>query len=318
MISLPLLVLLVLASFYLGWNLGANDGGNCIGTAIGAGLVSFRRGFVLVAVFATLGAVLQGERVVGTVGRGIVSADLPPLSLFLALISGGGVVTLATRRKIPVSTSQAVVGGVIGAALSQGEHVNLSVVGKIFFSWIACPVVSMVLAMGLYLLLRLVLRRITVTYRVERFLGWLVLASGCYAAYSLGANNVGNAVGPLGNAHAIPTPLLLLLGGTAIAAGVLTYGRGVAEAIGRGIVPLDLLGALSAQTATGVAVHIYALIGIPVSTSHAIVGAVIGIGLLRGIQAVGRRKIGEISIGWVVTPTVTCLVSFILCTVLVR
>ncbi len=318
MISVPFLILLTLACFYLGWNIGANDGGNCIGTSIGAGLISFRRGAVLVAVCALLGAVLQGHRVVGTMGRGIISAELPPLALFLALVSGGAVVSLATFKGIPVSTSQAVVGGLVGAGISQGEQVEYSLVGNIALSWVVCPIVALVVAMGVYLLVRFILRRINITFRVERTLGLLVLLSACYAAYSLGANNVGNAVGPLGNSGSVPVILLLLLGGTAIGAGVLTYGSGVAEAIGKGIVPLDLSGALAAQVATGFSVHLYAMVGIPVSTSHAVVGAVVGIGLLRGIRAVGKRKIAEIGVGWIVTPTVSCAMCFLLCSIFVR
>jgi PiT family inorganic phosphate transporter len=315
MISLPILILLSLAGFYLGWNIGANDGGNCIGTSIGAGLVSFRRGAYLVAGFALLGALLQGQRVVGTVGRGIVSAELPVMALFLALVSGGLVVSLATFRRIPVSTSQAVVGGLVGAGLSRGEAVNFHQVGAIALSWILCPLVALVLGVLLYVIIRRVLRRIHWTPQLERLFGWLVLASACYAAFSLGANNVGNAVG---NCHAVPCWLLLLIGGSAIAVGVVTFGRGVAESIGRGIVPLDLVGALAAQAATGFAVHLYALLGIPVSTSHAIVGAVVGIGLVRGIRAVGRRKIAESGIGWIATPTVAGLLCLVLTKVFVR
>lgn len=317
MTGVSMILPLTLAAFYLGWNLGANDGANCIGTSIGAGLISFRRGALLVAVFVVLGAMLQGERVVGTVGRGVVQAELPALAVLFALLSGGVVVSLATLLKIPVSTSQAVVGGLVGAAWSIGASVNTSVVSGIFVSWLVCPAVAGVLGAAVYLMLRFLLRRVRWTSGLERVLGWGVLASGCYAAYSLGANNVANAVGPLGNLRAMSTPFLLVLGGGSIAVGVLTFGRGVAESVGKGIVPLDLAGALAAQTATGLAVHTYALVGIPVSTSHAVVGAVVGVGLVRGIRAVGKRKITEICVGWVATPAVSGGIAYALSRLLV-
>jgi len=210
------------------------------------------------------------------------------------------------------------VGGLAGAGLSTGVSINRGMVGGIFLSWVLCPVVAMVLGILGYWLVRHLLRRISRTPTVERTLSWLVLGSACYAAFSLGANNVGNAVGPLANLReGGAVGFLLLLGGVSIGVGVVSYGRGVAEAIGRGIVPLDLPGALAAQTAAGLAVHVYALIGIPVSTSHAVVGAVIGVGLLRGIRAVGKRKIAEICIGWVLTPTVACALSFLFCRLLI-
>jgi PiT family inorganic phosphate transporter len=318
MISLPILILLGLAGFYLGWNIGANDGGNCIGTSLGAGLVSFRRGALLVALFLLLGALLQGERVVETMGRGIVSAELPPMAVLLALLTGGLVVSAATILRIPVSTSQSVVGGVIGAGLSRGAPVNLDRVGDIVLSWILCPAVAMILSAVGYLVMRRILRQVTWTPRIQRMLSWLVLVSACYAAYSLGANNAGNIVGPIGNLRQIPMFLLLLLSAAAMATGVITFGRGVAEAIGKGIVPLDLVGAVVVQTSMGLAIHLYSTIGIPVSTSHTVVGAVIGVGLVRGIQMVGRRKIAEIGMGWVATPVAAVLLCFFLSSVLVR
>ncbi len=318
MISLPILILLGVAGFYLGWNIGANDGGNCIGTSLGAGLVSFRRGALLVALFLVFGAMLQGERVVETVGRGIVSSELPPVAVFLALLAGGLVVSSATILRIPVSTSQSVVGGVIGAGLVMGASVNLGKVAAIFLSWILCPAVAMVLSAVGYLLMRRILQHVTWTPRIQRILSWLVLVSACYAAYSLGANNAGNIVGPIGNLRQIPMSLLLLLSAAAMATGVITFGRGVAEAIGKGIVPLDLVGAFVVQMSMGLAIHLYSAIGIPVSTSHTVVGAVIGVGLVRGMQAMGRRKIAEIGIGWLATPTAAALLCFLLCSVFIR
>ncbi|MCK4548122.1 MAG: anion permease [Candidatus Eisenbacteria sp.] len=318
MISLPLLVLLGIAGFYVGWNIGANDGGNCIGTSLGAGLISFRRGAVLVAFFLLVGAVLQGDRVVETVGRGIVSEDLPATAVLLVLLSGGLVVSMATFLRIPVSTSQSVVGAVVGVGLSMGANVSDGRIRSIVLSWILCPVMAMLLSAVGYLLLRWVIRRVGWSFRVERIMGWLLLASACYAAYSLGANNAGNIVGPIGNLREVPTRFLLVLSGGAMAIGVITFGRGVAEAIGRGIVPLDLVGALVVQTATGLVIHFYSMIGIPVSTSHTVVGAVIGVGLVRGIQAMGRRKIAEIGIGWIVTPTAAGFLCFLLSSIFVR
>ena len=72
----PIFILLLGAGAYVGWNIGANDTANCIGTAVGCGLLSFRRAAVLVAIFVIIGAMLQGEQVMKTIGKGIVKADL--------------------------------------------------------------------------------------------------------------------------------------------------------------------------------------------------------------------------------------------------
>jgi len=112
-----MLLILLGAGTYVGWNIGANDTANCIGTSVGCGLIRFKQAVVMVAIFATLGAVLQGDHVMKTIGKGIVKEDLDYIAIFVALLCSGFFVTLATFFKIPVSTSQAIVGGAWASAL---------------------------------------------------------------------------------------------------------------------------------------------------------------------------------------------------------
>ena len=102
----PIFILLLGAAGYVGWNIGANDTANCIGTTVGCGLLSFKKAAVLVAVFVIIGAMLQGEHVMKTIGKGIVKTDLNYLAVCVALICSGFFVTLATFYRIPTSTSQ--------------------------------------------------------------------------------------------------------------------------------------------------------------------------------------------------------------------
>lgn len=111
------LMVLFIAGAYTGWNIGANDAANCIGTSVGSGLLSYRKGILLVAVFVVVGALLQGQNVMKTIGNGIVTEQLPVAAVLAALVSASLFVTLATWFKLPVSTSQAIVGGVAGGLL---------------------------------------------------------------------------------------------------------------------------------------------------------------------------------------------------------
>ncbi len=325
----PTSVVLILAGFYVGWNIGANDAANCIGAAVGARIVTFRKAALLMGIFVILGGVLQGHHVMKTVGKGIVITTaedyenrngeapppgfqeqfpgerLPDLAIFVALLSAGIFVTVATFSSVPVSTSQAIVGGVAGVGLGvvggQSAYFKLGVLGKILACWIICPVLTMILAFGVYLLLGLLLRSLRGAYW-SNILGFLVLASACYVSYSLGANDVGNAIGPLLNKFPGQGVYLALLGGGAMAIGALTFGGRVTDTVGKSITPLDYGGALAAQLSAAFGVHVFSMLGIPVSTSQAIVGAVIGVGLTKGARAVSRKKIGTIVVGWVVTP----------------
>jgi len=151
--------------------------------------------------------------------------------------------------------------------------------------------------------------------RLEKHSFWqktprvLLILSACYISFSLGANHVGTAMGPLAGVGIAPI-WLVLLGGGALALGAMTFGARVTHTVGKGIAPLDILGAFSAQTAAALAVHYFSTVGIPVSTSQSIVGAVIGVGLIHGIRTVRRKRILGIVIGWVATPTAAALLSF--------
>jgi len=307
----PILFVLIGAGTYVGWNIGANDTANCIVTTLGCGLVSFRTAVILVTIFAILGAVLQGEHVMKTIGTGIVSTELNYRAILVSMICSGFFVTLATFFRIPVSTSQAIVGGVVGIGLATGAQVNYSKFLTIAESWVLCPILVMALSYALSHLMSLILRRLQFgAMLVQNAIGWLAILSACYVAYSMGANNAGNAVGPIANLGIVSPKVLLLIGGVAIAVGAATYGKKVADTVGKGITPLDIPGAFVAQISSAAGMHLFTMLGIPVSTSSAIVGAVVGVGLVKGASAIRRKTIVTIMIGWVATPLMAGLSSF--------
>ncbi|MBU4310531.1 inorganic phosphate transporter family protein [bacterium] len=307
-----IVAVLLLAGFYVGWNIGANDAANCIGTSVGSGIISYRRAIVLMALFVIAGAVLQGHYVTKTIGKGIIQTKLPDLAILVALLSSGLFVTLATFFKIPVSTSQSIVGGVLGVGIGtlgfQSQYIQYAVLKKILLCWVLCPILTLVLSSLLYLILITFLRRVKRVPLWNRIISLAAILSACYVAYSLGANDVGNAIGPLLNKYPDKGLWLAILGGLALATGALTFGRRVTETIGKNITVLDIPGAFAAQASAGFGVHLFSVLGIPVSTSQAIVGAVVGIGLAKGLKTVSVLQIRRIAIGWVATPT--CAATF--------
>ncbi len=329
MMEILLPLVLILAGFYVGWNIGANDAANCIGTTVGAQIISYRKAVAIMALFVILGGVLQGHHVMKTVGKGIVISEaanyedyhgesagpefyeffpdnrLPDRAILVALLSAGLFVTLATFSSVPVSTSQAIVGGVAGTGVGivgmQATYFKLGVLLKIFGAWVISPVLTMIMAFIFYLgLTRLLKGRNMMAW--SRVLSIAVVLSAAYVSFSLGANDVGNAIGPLLSKFPDKGPWLALLGGIAMAVGAYTFGSRVTDTVGKSITPLDYSGALAAQLSAAIGVHFFSLAGIPVSTSQAVVGGVIGVGLTKGVQAVSFRKISTIFVGWVVTP----------------
>lgn len=303
------LIPLLVAGMYVGWNIGANDAGNCIGTTVGSGLMSFRKAALLVSSFALLGAVLQGGNVMKTIGKGIVTSELPFAAIITALICSGLFVTLATIAKLPVSTSQAIVGGVAGVGIAAGGEMNFGKLLTVAEVWIICPLLTGLLAFTIYFISRAALKRLHADSMWQRLPHALLILSACYVAFSMGANNVGNAMGPIANTG-LQSSWLGAVGGVALAIGTLTFGRRVTETVGGGITTLDPVSAYSAQIAAALAIHYFSYLGIPISTSQAVVGAVIGVGLVHGVRTVQRKKLVTIAVGWVATPTIAGLISF--------
>jgi len=305
-------IAIVLVGLYVGANIGANDAANCIGPSIGAGLVRLRTGVVVVATFVVAGALLQGSAVAKTIGKGIVTDPLGELAVGAALFCGGILVSLATFKRIPVSTSQSVVGAVAGVGVAADLNVDWSQTLNIVGAWVICPILTMVLTYGLYRGTLFYLSRTKREPTVRKVLGWLVLGSAAYAGYSLGANNLGNAIGPITalDKQVADPQLLTIVGALSIAAGTLFFSKGVIETVGHSIIPLDLPSAFAVQVSGGFGLHLFSMLGAPVSTSQAIVGALLGIGLVQGIRTLSKRKVLEVVIGWVATPTLAGVTAF--------
>ena len=248
-----------------------------------------------------------------TISRGIVQADLDYLAIIVALICSGIFVTLATFFSIPTSTSQAIVGGIVGIGLAVDAEVNFSKLIVIVESWVICPVLVLVLAFGISHLMIFLIRRISSgSFLMQNTMGWLAILSACYVAYSMGANNAGNAIGPIANLGVAHPTILLGIGGASIALGAATYGRKVTQTVGKGITPLDIPGAFAAQMASAIGMHFFSMLGIPVSTSSAIVGAVVGVGLVKGTRAIRKKTIFIILLGWIFTPSLAALASYLI------
>ena len=314
---LLLIYLTVLMGLGVGWSIGANDAANSLGTAVGSKVRSLRQAIILISVFGFLGAFLQGSYVVKTIGKDIVPINEldKNLAAYLALVASFSAcawVVLATYWKMPISTSHSIVGAVAGAGLAIGAPVNWRVLIDIFICWIFTPLGAAVLGYVFYRVFRNLFVWIIPAKYLNKVVSILVTMSGCYVAYSWGANDVANSVGVVAGAGILSPKVCVILGGAAIIVGIMTWGYKVIETIGSGITNLVPIMAFSAQLASAINVHIYTVCGIPVSTSHSIVGAVVGVGMVKGLHVINLRIMREIVVCWLVTPGVAGLMSFLL------
>jgi PiT family inorganic phosphate transporter len=307
-----LAIAIVAVAFYIAWNIGSNDSANAMGTAVGAGILSFRQATLTIAIFTLLGAYLKGYKVMKTVGKGIVPEGYLTMEMALiALLSAGVWVTIATIKGLPVSTTQAIVGGVIGVGLATRAPVNWWTLTKIAAAWVASPVLSGILAIILYKFYSYVISKIKSVSTIEALYKALAILGGSYMAFNFGTNEVANASGPIVGAGFLAPKTAGVLVALSLAVGALTFSYAVMHTVGKKITALGPISAFAAQFGSAMAVSIANVFGLPVSSSQSIVGGVVGVGLLAG-RGVDRKVIVDIVFGWVATPLTAIGISFIL------
>jgi inorganic phosphate transporter, PiT family len=331
-----MIILFLTSGLFLGWSLGANDAANVFGSAVGTKMVSFRKAAIIASIFVILGAVIQGAGASDTLGKlGAVNAIGGSFTVALAAAI---TVYIMTKFGLPVSTTQAIVGAIIGWNLFTGNQTDSRTLTQIVSTWISGPVLGAFFAVLLYIILKTIKKYSSIhLIRFESYIRTGLLLVGAFGAYSLGANNIANVMGvfvPAFNLQDLNLGLftlssaqqLFLLGGLAIAAGILTYSKKVMETVGNNIVELSSEAALVTVLAQALVLFIFSSswlssvfvkIGlppipmVPVSSSQVIIGCVIGIGLYKGVRNINFRILGEISTGWIATPIFSGLLAFV-------
>lgn len=291
----------LLIALFMGWALGSNDAANIFGSAVASFMVRYRTAVVLTAVFVMIGALAHGGAGMETLSA---LADQTRHTALAATLAAALTVTLMTILRLPVSTSQAVVGAIVGVGLL-GGGVDTGELVKVVACWVGTPLGAGLCAVIIQRFGAPLLRRFGIHFLAwDRLMRFLLIAGGVYGAYALGANNVANVTGVFYRSGIIGLDSALWIGGAGIGLGALTYSRRVMITVGRGIMPVDAFSAFTVVLAHSLTLHFYAVLGVPVSSSQAVVGAVVGLGLLKGGRVINRGMVLRILSGWLVTPLV--------------
>ncbi len=387
-----LALLAIFAGLYMAWNIGANDVANSMSTAVGSNAITLRQALIIASILNFLGAVLVGKHVTDTIQNKIVDVALIAdhelmLGFMAALLSAGIFVTLSTWKELPVSTTHAVIGGIIGFGLIEGgmNMVKWRTVENIAASWVISPIAGGVLAFimfkviaatifsskepgrmakntgPIFITLTLFIIMLSVFMKtklgammgdftvmefvaislgiaslggiigffllkrvkgkgydlVENLFRRLQVMTSCYIAFSHGANDVANAVAPVAMVlmlawKQIDAIYLLAIGGLGIAVGILTWGYKVIKTVGGKITALTNTRGFSIDFSAATVVLVASKLGLPISTTHTVVGAVIGVGLARGLDAVDLSVIKKIVYSWLLTLPASAALSILI------
>ena len=324
-------------AIFVGLNVGGSSTGVSFGPAVGSNAISIRGASALMAVFAFLGGIVIGPNVVETLGEGIVPGQFFTLEASIIILFFIGLnILLGNLLGVSSSTSQIAVGAVVGMGIAL-DAIDWGVVGVIFLWWILSAVIAFWIAVivGKYFY-----DDIVAFLALEDRGRWpkvLVLAVGCYMAFSAGASNVANAVAPLVGAGEIGMIPALLLGGVAMGAGAFVIGPRTMRTIGGEITELPIEAALIVEFIGATLITLLSQAGIPASLAIVATLAIIGLGWGRATRGVGvapetgiatlgdddRRHVEEnfadlfnlqttarIVTTWMATPLIAGLLSF--------
>jgi len=302
-------IISIIACGFIAFGIGSNDTSNALGICIGCQIIRFRKAIFWFGCFILIGILLQGQRVMKTVGKDLLEVNLFILSI--SLIISAILIIISNLKKLPISTHQVIIGSLIGAGMATGVDVNLTALSEILFSWFISPLGAFFFAIILYKGMEKTLSRLPL-FQIERILRVLLLISGYLVAYNTGANELATVLGPAIYSGLMGQVQASFLGTLSVLLGAILLSHRVIDTVGKGITTLDPYSGFAAQFGASICVLLFTFLGMPVSTTYCIIGGISGVGLLKGMQTVRNKLIQKIVLSWILTPTLAFLISFII------
>jgi inorganic phosphate transporter, PiT family len=302
---------------------GFTDAANAIATAVGTRAFTPLQAVLVAALFELLGA-LTGTAVALTIGTGIVRPEVLTQGAVVAAVAGAMTWSLlAYLRGIPVSETHGLIGGILGVGLAQAgpESVIVEGITPVLLAIVASPLLGVI---GGAFLLVIVLRVFGATNR-RTAVAWSVnlqRLSSIYMAFSHGRNDAQKPMGVLTLALITyfgvtydAVPLWVILTVAAVASfGVAAGGWRIIRTLGMRITGLRPEQGFAAETAAGTVLQVASEAGIPVSTTHTITSAIVGVGLVSGWKSIRWSLVIEIVVSWVLTLPAAILFGYLYAT----
>jgi PiT family inorganic phosphate transporter len=316
---MALLVLIVLVALVFDFLNGFHDAANSIATVVSTRVLSPQKAVIWAAFFNFVAAFVLGTHVAKTIGSGMIDLSIVTREVVLAGLIGAILWNLVTwYYGLPVSSSHALIGGYGGAAVAKAGWSSILVAGwtKTLLFIVLAPLIGLILGFFLMVMVNWIVRNWRPSRVDRRFRGLQLLSA---AAYSLGhgGNDAQKTMGIItgllvaaGYLKEFRVPLwVILISHAAIAFGTLFGGWRIVKTMGTKITKLQPIGGFCAETAGAITLVGATLAGIPVSTTHTITGAIVGVGATKRLSAVKWGVAGRIVWAWVLTIPIAAAVS---------
>lgn len=298
----------LIGCFLIAFGIGSNDASNALGICIGSGILKFKKAIFLFGILVFLGILLNGEKVMKTVGKDLVETS--PWTTIYSLTISTFLILISNLKKIPLSTHQVIIGSLIGAGMAYHLKVNWEVLFKVVLSWIISPLMATFISFSLYFFLEKILSTLPFL-KLEKLLRIFLILSAGLISYNTGANELATVLAP---AIYIGVPLNLLLifaiASFIVFLGAFLLSYRVIETIGKGITSLDPFSGFTAQLGAGICIFIFTLLGMPISTTYCIIGAISGVGLTKGLKTIKLSLIKRIILNWFLAPISAFIITY--------
>jgi PiT family inorganic phosphate transporter len=299
----------VAACLLIAFGIGSNDTSNSLGICIGCGVIKLRRALLLFGCFVLIGILVQGQKVMKTVGKDLVEVNLSMIGISLSVAAI--LIIISNWKKLPISTHQVIIGSLVGSGVASGAAVNFTAILEIIVSWIISPLVAFFSALFLYKAMEKTISKLSL-FRIEKILRSLLLLSGILIAYNTGANELATILGPVIHSGLIEQMRASLIGSLFVFLGAVILSHRVIETIGKGITTLDPYSGFAAQFGAGMCVMFFTFLGMPISTTYCIIGGISGVGISKGMNTVKLDLIKKIIANWFIAPSLAFLISFLI------
>jgi PiT family inorganic phosphate transporter len=316
-----LLVLIILVALVFDFTNGAHDCANAIATVVSTKVMSPRAAVMMAARLNLFGALL-GEEVAHTLGSGIVNTDMVAGSQILVLAALIGAIAwniITWYFGIPSSSSHALIGGLIGAAVCHAGFSSLnglSIVKKVLLPLVVSPLAGFAVSYSVMTLVMLLFWKAN-RRTVSRWFEKLQILSSAFMATSHGLNDAQKTMGVITLAlflfHRIDTihvPLWVKLAcAIAMAMGTALGGWKIVKTMGHRIFKLEPVHGFAAETSAAMVITGASLVGAPISTTHTISACVFGVGATKRLSAVRWGIAGNLVVAWVLTIPASALIA---------
>ncbi|MDZ7624658.1 MAG: inorganic phosphate transporter [Ignavibacteriaceae bacterium] len=315
-------IFIILLALVFDFYNGMNDAANSIATVVATRVLTPIQAVSWAAFFNFVAAFAFGVSVATTIGKGIVDVSIVDNYVILSGIVGAIILTAtATYFGLPISVSHSIIGGFGGAAVAKAGFDSLILSGytKIAIFIFAAPLIGLVMAY-IFSIITLWIVRNKQPRKVDKYFRRLQLISAALYSLSHGSNDAQKTIGIitillftnglLGSTFYVPF-YIIIMSHAVIALGTLLGGWKVIRTLGMRVTKLTPFGGFSAETSAGLTIIGATIFGIPVSTTHTITGAIIGVGSIKGLSAVRWGVAKNILWAWVLTIPLSAVIAMI-------